>query len=68
MLTVAQPDILFFFHFEFQGSDARSFVHTAAKRLIGTQSAGTPEIGAGFKGHHGGLFIKNFWFGHVVDI
>lgn len=64
VLTLAQPNIFFFFHFERQRCKFRSPVRAVAKGLVAAFSAGTPKVGAGLECELHGLFFCNCWFIH----
>lgn len=50
---------------KFDGCEFASFVTSVAERLIGTSTAGTPEVAlAGFNINGIGAVLGNGWFGH----
>jgi hypothetical protein len=52
--------------FEFQWSQAGSFVGAITKRLILRSPATAPEIGSGFQFQYGWLLVENHWLSHGI--
>jgi len=65
VLATAEIDGFGLSGFKFCRPHVRGFMTAVAKRLIGTQSAGTPVVAlSGFDLDRVGTFLRDGWFGH----